>query len=399
MKTLRRFLGLVLVGAIGAAMLISVSDAGPTGGFHRGGPTGGVGYCSASNDGIVTAAQCSALNGAATLSSSYNIGTLAANQTMTLTDAHGGGVVINATSGAYTGTSAFKVDGSGTDFIVAADGTWSGGAATLDAVTAGDVTSTAQMTCTSTFNLFGQCVQRESDAATNTALDVYSALHLTSGTATTGFGTAFLLLAHDSIGQEENQARLRSRWTTATSGAETSAVDIQTRNAGSALATVATFAGNGAATFTGALSAGATTVTTAHATGAVTADSSLSVAGATKFGVTTLTLSNGTNNDVDINSSPGTLYVVTGPTGAFTITGFSAPTLGAGTFICVENGTAQNATFADEAGTGTTSAAANRLIHFNGADQATTGQGIFCYLYGNNPPALGLRWLLLAKLA
>lgn len=53
-----------------------------------------------------------------TLAGAYSVGLVAADQTLVLDDAHGGGVVINATAGGFTGTSALRINTAASGVVV-----------------------------------------------------------------------------------------------------------------------------------------------------------------------------------------------------------------------------------------------------------------------------------------
>ena len=83
--------------------------------------------------------------------------------------------------------------------------------------------------------------------------------------------------------------------------------------------------------------------------------------------VGTLTLSNGANNDIVLADAE--IFEITGPSGAFNITGFSAPS--GSRRITIRNTTSQNMTITNDA----TSTAANRIYTQTSADVALTGTG------------------------
>lgn len=108
-------------------------------------------------------------------------------------------------------------------------------------------------------------------------------------------------------------------------------------------------------------------------------------AGLIGWPVAALTLANGDNNNVTLPTSP--VVVVSGPTGAFAITGIVAPATGKG-FIIIINRTGQTMTLKDE---NASSTAANRILTLQGVDQGTTGDGAVLLVYDNvsaNP-----RWI------
>lgn len=99
-----------------------------------------------------------------------------------------------------------------------------------------------------------------------------------------------------------------------------------------------------------------------------------------------LTLASGNNNDVVIGDA--TLQRITGPGGAFTITGIAGGV--AGRQVILFNSTAQNMTIANESAS---SAAANRINMLTGFDYVSTGQGSVLLVYS----AAESRWLMLAQ--
>lgn len=99
--------------------------------------------------------------------------------------------------------------------------------------------------------------------------------------------------------------------------------------------------------------------------------------------VGSLTLANGANSDIVLPTSE--MVNVTGPTGAFSVSGF---TLGAGgRHATLYNSTSQNMTITNDA----TSTAANRILTLTGADVTLTGQSIARFWYHDTAS----RWLLL----
>lgn len=96
-----------------------------------------------------------------------------------------------------------------------------------------------------------------------------------------------------------------------------------------------------------------------------------------------LTLANGANTDVAVPT--GTIVAVTGPTGAFSINGFVAPS--SGRVLIIYNPTAQNMTITNDA----TSTAANRIYTLTGADVALTGTSLAGFYYS----ATSSRWILM----
>ena len=81
---------------------------------------------------------------------------------------------------------------------------------------------------------------------------------------------------------------------------------------------------------------------------------------------------------------------VTGPTGAFSISGITKPDNPDGRVVILYNTTSQNMTITNDA----TSTAANRILTNTGSDVATTGTGIVSLIYS----VTDARWILLTKL-
>lgn len=99
------------------------------------------------------------------------------------------------------------------------------------------------------------------------------------------------------------------------------------------------------------------------------------------------TASNGANNNITL---PNKSFIrVTGPTGAFNITGITKPDNPDGRVVILYNTTSQNMTITNDA----TSTAANRILTGQG-DVATTGIGIVSLIYS----VTDARWILLTKL-
>ena len=96
-----------------------------------------------------------------------------------------------------------------------------------------------------------------------------------------------------------------------------------------------------------------------------------------------LTLANGANSDITLPEA--SWIAITGPTGAFNITGFASPVNGQ--IIELYNTTTQNMTITNDA----TSTAANRILTLTGADVALTGTSIARFRYS----AVSSRWILL----
>jgi hypothetical protein len=97
----------------------------------------------------------------------------------------------------------------------------------------------------------------------------------------------------------------------------------------------------------------------------------------------TLTLANGANNDVAL---PGNRTIrITGPTGAFSVSGFAGGTDGDRRTLI--NGTSQNMTITNDA----TSTAANRILTQTGADVTQTAQSAVEIIYSGTDS----RWLVI----
>lgn len=100
------------------------------------------------------------------------------------------------------------------------------------------------------------------------------------------------------------------------------------------------------------------------------------------------TASNGANNNITL---PNKSFIrVTGPTGAFSITGITKPANPDGRVVILYNTTSQNMTITNDA----TSTAANRILTNTGSDVATTGTGIVSLMYS----VTDARWILLTAL-
>ena len=100
------------------------------------------------------------------------------------------------------------------------------------------------------------------------------------------------------------------------------------------------------------------------------------------------TASNGANNNITL---PNKSFIrVTGPTGAFSITGITKPANPDGRVVILYNTTSQNMTITNDA----TSTAANRILTNTGSDVATTGTGIVSLIYS----VTDARWILLTAL-
>lgn len=95
-----------------------------------------------------------------------------------------------------------------------------------------------------------------------------------------------------------------------------------------------------------------------------------------------LVLANGANSNITLPAA--TWVAITGPTGAFSVSGFGSPTNGQ--CITLYNTTAQNMTITNDA----TSTAANRILTLTGADVALTGTSLAHFRYS----AASSRWIL-----
>ena len=100
------------------------------------------------------------------------------------------------------------------------------------------------------------------------------------------------------------------------------------------------------------------------------------------------TASNGANSNITL---PNKSFIrITGPTGAFNITGITKPDNPDGRVVILYNTTSQNMTITNDA----TSTAANRILTNTGSDVATTGTGIVSLIYS----VTDARWILLTAL-
>jgi hypothetical protein len=95
-----------------------------------------------------------------------------------------------------------------------------------------------------------------------------------------------------------------------------------------------------------------------------------------------LTLANGANTDIAL--PVGRFITITGPTGAFSITGFASPVNGRE--IVLYNSVAFDMTITNDA----TSTAANRILTLTGSDVALTGVCVAKFTYS----AVSSRWIL-----
>lgn len=89
------------------------------------------------------------------------------------------------------------------------------------------------------------------DAATNTTTNVLTLDHRTTGTAASNYGTGLLFRGQDASGTAggDDLIQLRASLATATSGAETTQLDIMTRATGAALTLTGTFLGGSSGNF------------------------------------------------------------------------------------------------------------------------------------------------------
>jgi len=112
------------------------------------------------------------------------------------------------------------------------------------------------------------------------------------------------------------------------------------------------------------------------------------VADVIQLPIGSFTASNGANNNITL---PNKSFIrVTGPTGAFNITGIAKPDNPDGRVVILYNTTSQNMTITNDA----TSTAANRILTNTGSDVATTGTGIVSLIYS----VTDARWILLTAL-
>jgi hypothetical protein len=95
--------------------------------------------------------------------------------------------------------------------------------------------------------------------------------------------------------------------------------------------------------------------------GTNTPNTSLDVLGGVSFRESTLTLSNGNNNDINVGNN--TFITLSGPSTAFAITGISAGT--SGMLVTLYNSTAQPMTISNQS---TNSSSANRIVTLTGSD-------------------------------
>jgi hypothetical protein len=104
----------------------------------------------------------------------------------------------------------------------------------------------------------------------------------------------------------------------------------------------------------------------------------------TSFQAFNMALANGANNNITLGVQE--FNRITGPTGAFSISGFDAVGVGDGRKLSVFNSTAQNMTITNDA----TSTASNRILTLTGADVALTGTSIAHFIYSLSDS----RWIL-----
>lgn len=109
----------------------------------------------------------------------------------------------------------------------------------------------------------------------------------------------------------------------------------------------------------------------------------LTTYGTLALGEQGLTLANGSNNNV--SSGVATYCRVTGPTGAFTITGLANGERGR--LVLIRNTTTQDMTIANESAS---SDAANRIVTQTGSDVTTSGQGLVTLVYDSTSS----RWVV-----
>ena len=102
---------------------------------------------------------------------------------------------------------------------------------------------------------------------------------------------------------------------------------------------------------------------------------------------TALSLSNGTNNNIALGTAPFSLYRVTGPTAAFSITGIVPVTGANGQIVTIENTTAYNMTIEHQI----TSTAANQILCPGAKNLALIGQYATVTLQYN---ATQSRWIV-----
>lgn len=146
---------------------------------------------------------------------------------------------------------------------------------------------------------------RYSDSSTNSANAMYYMSRSSSGTVANGFGTGLWTALQSSTTVDRLASAISTIWTTATDATRTSAVIIQTVNAGS-LTEVGRFAGNGDFTITGLLKAGSGPATLTDAAGKILSTAFLTT-GTPQFAGLGLGMAPGTNNLIDatgaVNSS------------------------------------------------------------------------------------------------
>lgn len=120
-------------------------------------------------------------------------------------------------------------------------------------------------------------------------------------------------------------------------------------------------------------------------TGATTFSGALTTSGSKISPKVTMTLVNGANTDFALPA--GSYYEVAGPSGSFSVNGFTG---GAdGREIMINNQIAQQFTITNNA----TSTAANRILTNTGADVVLAGVGVVRFVYS----AAASRWILVSK--
>ncbi|MEP7235254.1 MAG: hypothetical protein ABI778_08160, partial [Ignavibacteriota bacterium] len=192
-------------------------------------------------------------------------------------------------------------------------------------------------------------VVRQVDGGTNNVADLISLRHTSSGNPTTGFGGAIVFKNEDSTAANQLTARIAGLWTNANHANRTGALAFTTVNAGTASEAVR-IAGNG---FVGVN-------TTAP-------NVSMDIDGAVATRAYSKSLSNGNNNNLT-NLANESFARITGPTGAFTITGIAGGS--DGQLLKILNSTSQSMTIADQSASST---AANRITSATGTDIVLTG--------------------------
>lgn len=121
--------------------------------------------------------------------------------------------------------------------------------------------------------------------------------------------------------------------------------------------------------------------------GGTTPTARLDVLGSWATRAIALTLSNGANSDIVITN--GAYARISGPTGAFSVSGFAGGV--DGRRLTIYNSTAQNMTLTNNA----TSTAANRIFTLSGADITLTGTSAASFIYDSTDS----RWILVGTQA